>query len=138
MHRSRRGFGSRNAPDLPTNVASIASAARYSLWISMSSSQDGSMATDDMPRHWYEDYERGRPGYPEQDVDLAELAPSATALELAAGTGKFTRQLVSRIAHVVAVEPDPGMRRLLVAGCPSVEAIDGAAEQIPLADDTVD
>ena len=72
------------------------------------------MATDDMPRHWYEDYERGRPGYPEQVVDLAELAPSATALELAAGMGKFTRQLVSRIAHVMAVEPDPGMRRLLV------------------------
>jgi SAM-dependent methyltransferase len=96
------------------------------------------MATDEMPRHWYEDYERGRPGYPEQVVDLAELAPLATALELAAGTGKFTRQLVSRIAHVVAVEPDPGMRRLLVAGCPGVETIDGTAEQIPLADDAVD
>jgi len=88
------------------------------------------MVTDDMPRHWYEDYERGRPGYPDQVVDLAELAPSATVLELAAGTGKFTRQLVSRIAHVVAVEPDTGMRRLLVAGCPGVEAIDGTAEQI--------
>ncbi|MDX6259706.1 MAG: hypothetical protein QOH84_1394, partial [Kribbellaceae bacterium] len=84
------------------------------------------------------DYERGRPGYPEQVVDLAELAPSATALELAAGTGKLTRQLISRFAHVVAVEPDPGMRRLLVAGCPGVEAIDGTAEQIPLADDAVD
>ncbi|MDX6261236.1 MAG: hypothetical protein QOH84_2924, partial [Kribbellaceae bacterium] len=53
------------------------------------------MATDDMPRRWYQDYERGRPGYPEQVVDLAELAPSATALELAAGTGKLTRQLIS-------------------------------------------
>lgn len=96
------------------------------------------MAIAEMPRHWYEDYERGRPGYPEQVVDLAELAPSARALELAAGTGKFTRQLVARIAHVVAVEPDPGMRRLLVTGCPGVEAIDGTAEQIPLADDAVD
>lgn len=104
----------------------------------MSSSQDGSVVTDDMPGHWYEDYERGRPGYPDQVVDLAELAPSATVLELAAGTGKFTRQLVSRIAHVVAVEPDTGMRRLLVAGCPGVEAIAGTAEQIPLADDSVD
>ena len=91
-----------------------------------------------MPRHWYEDYERGRPGYPDQVVDLAEVAPSAKVLELAAGTGKFTRQLVSRFAHVVAVEPDPGMRRLLVAGYASVEAIDGTAEQIPLADDAVD
>ena len=91
-----------------------------------------------MPRHWYVDYERGRPGYPEQVVDLAELGPSATALELAAGTGKFTRQLVPRIAHVVAVEPDPGMRRMLVSVCPGVEAIDGTAEQISLADDAVD
>jgi SAM-dependent methyltransferase len=90
-----------------------------------------------MPRRWYEDYECGRPGYPDQVVDLAELAPSATVLELAAGTGKFTRQLLSRFAHVVAVEPDAGMRRLLVAGCPGVDAIDGTAEQIPLADDSV-
>lgn len=96
------------------------------------------MVTDDMPRHWYEDYERGRPGYPDQVVDLAELEQSATALELAAGTGKFTRQLASRIAHVVAVEPDTGMRRLLGAGCSGVETIGGTAEQIPLADDVVD
>ncbi|MEV6285942.1 class I SAM-dependent methyltransferase [Kribbella sp. NPDC051770] len=96
------------------------------------------MVTDDMPGHWYEDYERGRPGYPAQVVDLAELTPSGTALELAAGTGKFTRQLVSRIAHVVTVEPDSGMRRRLVSGCPGVEVIDGTAEQIPLADGAVD
>jgi SAM-dependent methyltransferase len=104
----------------------------------MSSSQDGSMVTGDMPRHWYEDYERGRPRYPDQVVDLAELASSSTVLEVAAGTGKFTRQLDSRFARVVAVEPDTGMRRLLVAGGPGVEAIDGTAEQIPLADDSVD
>jgi SAM-dependent methyltransferase len=96
------------------------------------------MATDEMPRHWYEDYERGRPGYPAQVVDVAELAPSARVLELATGTGKLTRQLVSRFAHVVAVEPDPGMRRLLVTNCPGVEAIDGTAERIPLADDAVE
>jgi SAM-dependent methyltransferase len=30
------------------------------------------------------------------------------------------------------------MRRLLLAGCPGAEAIDGTAERIPLADDTVD
>lgn len=96
------------------------------------------MAKDDMPGHWYEDYERGRPGYPDQVVDLAEVAPSATALELAAGTGKFTSQLVARFSLVVTVEPDPGMRRLLVAGSPGVEAIDGTAQQIPLTDDAVD
>lgn len=91
-----------------------------------------------MPRHWHEDYEHGRPGYPDAVVDLVELAPSATVVDLAAGTGKLTRQLVSRFAHVVAVEPDAGMRRLLVAGCPGVEAIDGTAEETPLPDGSVD
>ncbi|MFI5713153.1 class I SAM-dependent methyltransferase [Kribbella sp. NPDC051620] len=96
------------------------------------------MATDEMPGHWYDAYELGRPGYPAQVVDVAELAPSATVLELAAGSGKLTRRLSSRFAHVVAVEPDRGMRRLLAAGCPGVEAIDGTAERIPLADDAVE
>src|SRR5215218_6990665 len=44
-------------------------------------------------------YERGRPGYPADAV--AELvrvlgvAPGATVLDLAAGTGKLTRQLMA-------------------------------------------
>jgi SAM-dependent methyltransferase len=71
-------------------------------------------------------------------INLAQLAPAATVLELAAGTGKLTRQLVSRVARVVAVEPDAGMRRLLSARCPDVTVIDGTAERIPLADDSVD
>jgi ubiquinone/menaquinone biosynthesis C-methylase UbiE len=96
------------------------------------------MVTGEMPGRWYENYERGRPGYPDQVVGLAEVASSSTVLELAAGTGKFTRQLVPRVAHVVAVEPDLGMRRLLVANCPGVEVLDGTAEQIPLAGDAVD
>lgn len=39
---------------------------------------------------------------------------------------------------MVAVEPDAGMRRLLALGCPESEAMDGRAEQIPLAADSVD
>ena len=96
------------------------------------------MDTDGMPWHWYEDYERGRPGYPDQVADIAGLPSSATVLELAAGTGKLTRLLVSRFARVVAVEPDARMRRLLAVGCPESEAMDGSAEQIPLAPDSVD
>jgi SAM-dependent methyltransferase len=96
------------------------------------------MVKDDMPWHWYEDYERGRPGYPDRVIDTAGLPSSATVLELAAGTGKLTRLLVSRFARVVAVEPDASMRRLLVVGCPESEAMDGLAEQIPLAGHSVD
>jgi len=91
-----------------------------------------------MPEHWYEDYERGRPGYPTEVIDLVGVPSSATALDLGAGTGKFTRLLVSTFARVVAVEPDDEMRRLLVAFCPEAEALAGSAEQIPLADASVD
>jgi SAM-dependent methyltransferase len=87
---------------------------------------------------WPEDYERGRPGWPAEVVDVPGLPPAATVLELGAGTGKLTRLLVSRFARVVAVEPEIAMRRLLVALCPEAEAVAGVAEEIPLADESVD
>lgn len=87
---------------------------------------------------WPEDYERGRPGWPAEAVDAAGLLPSATVLELGAGTGKLTRQLVSKFDRVVAVEPEQAMRRLLAANCPEAETLEGAAEAIPLANVSVD
>jgi len=62
---------------------------------------------------WPEDYERGRPGWPPEVVDVPGLPRSATALDLGAGTGKLTRLLVSTFDRVVAVEPAEAMRRLL-------------------------
>lgn len=91
-----------------------------------------------MPRHWYEDYRRGRPGYPPAVADIAGVPASATVLDLAAGTGKLTSVLVSRFARVLAVDPDSNMRRLLHESCPEAEALAGSAERIPLPDDSVD
>ncbi len=96
------------------------------------------MSGDHMPAHWYEDYQRGRPGYPPEVADIAGLPASATVLDLAAGTGKLTRLLVSRFARVLAVEPDPRMRRLLHQSVPEAAAVEGTAERIPLADGSVD
>ena len=59
-------------------------------------------------------------------------------LDLGAGTGKLTRLLVSRLEHVIAVEPDPGMRRLLVPLCPEARVLTGSAEEIPFGDASVD
>jgi SAM-dependent methyltransferase len=87
---------------------------------------------------WPEDYERGRPGWPPEVVDIANLLPAATVLDLGAGTGKLTRLLVSRFARVIAVEPAEAMRRRLVTLCPNAEALAGSAEEIPLADASVD
>lgn len=93
---------------------------------------------NEMSAGWHEDYERGRPGYPQAVVGVADLPRSATVLELGAGTGKLTRLLLEELAHVVAVEPDPGMRRRCAALCPGATLLAGTAEAIPLADASVD
>lgn len=89
-----------------------------------------------------DDYERGRPSYPADAVEVLcrELAigPGARVLDLAAGTGKLTRLLVPTGAEVVAVEPVSEMRRRLRAAVPSAHVLDGTAERIPLPDRSVD
>jgi len=55
-------------------------------------------------------------------------------LDLAAGTGRLTRELKKRFVDVVAVEPCAAMRALIGAG--DVRA--GAAEEIPLPGSSVD
>jgi SAM-dependent methyltransferase len=89
-----------------------------------------------------EQYERGRPGYPPEAIDaLARalgLGPASLVIDLAAGTGKFTRLLADRFGEVVAVEPLDEMRAAIVSGLPDVEAVDGKAESIPVADASAD
>ena len=85
-----------------------------------------------------EAYERGRPGYAEAALDAVDLSPGAVVLDLAAGTGKLTRQLVARFGHVIAVEPLDRMRALLERLVPQAEALTGTATEIPLADEAVD
>ena len=84
------------------------------------------------------DYERARPGYPHEGVDVLGLPPGARVCDLAAGTGKLTRLLVGRGYAVVAVEPVAGMRAQLAEVLPDVEVLDGTAEAIPLPDGTLD
>jgi SAM-dependent methyltransferase len=87
-------------------------------------------------------YERARPGYPDDAVAwVAErlgIGPGRDVLDLAAGTGKLTRQLVPLGARIVAVEPIDAMRAELERAVPGVEALAGTAEAIPLADQSVD
>jgi SAM-dependent methyltransferase len=87
--------------------------------------------------HWHDDYDRGRPGWPEAVLDIAGTAASATVLELGAGTGKLTRLLLTRFRRVIAVEPDGGMRRVLASRSPEADVRPGSAEAIPVADRSV-
>jgi MOSC domain-containing protein YiiM/SAM-dependent methyltransferase len=87
-------------------------------------------------------YERGRPEYaPEAVARLVRelgIGPGARVLDLAAGTGKLTRQLASTGADIVAVEPIAEMRAKLEASLPDVEALEGTAERIPLPNHSVE
>jgi SAM-dependent methyltransferase len=82
-------------------------------------------------------YERVRPSYPADAVAwLAgnlDLGHGRTVLDLAAGTGKFTRLLVPFGATVVAAEPVDGMRRSFVAAVPGVPVVAAVAESLPIA-----
>ena len=82
-------------------------------------------------------YERGRPGYAEAALDAVPVRADAV-LDLAAGTGKLTRQLVHRFERVFAVEPLAGMRAVLQHVVPEAEALPGTATEIPLEDAAVD
>ena len=59
-------------------------------------------------------------------------------LDLAAGTGQVTGQLVPLGLTVVAVEPDQQMRAVFAARFPRNECLGGTAERIPLPDDSLD
>jgi SAM-dependent methyltransferase len=87
-------------------------------------------------------YERGRPGYPAEAVaelvQVLGIGPGATVLDLAAGSGKLTRQLLPAGAGLVAVEPSPAMRERLAAAAPGVRVLEGTAEAIPLPDGSLD
>ena len=88
-------------------------------------------------------YAEHRPGYPAAAVRWC-VAPvgrdigSLRVLDLGAGTGKLTATLAELAAEVTAVEPDPAMLEELGRGLPSVRALAGSAEQIPLPDASVD
>jgi SAM-dependent methyltransferase len=88
------------------------------------------------------DYERGRPGYPPEAVELLVrelgLGPGRSVLDVGAGTGKLTRLLIPTGARVLALEPVAGMREQLVAAVPDVELVEGTAEAIELPDGAVD
>ena len=87
-------------------------------------------------------YERARPEYPADAVawvaEELDLRPGRTVLDLGAGTGKLTRALVQTGARVVAVEPGEQMLSQLRRVVPEAEALHGAAEAIPLPDESVD
>jgi SAM-dependent methyltransferase len=86
-----------------------------------------------------EAYERGRPDYPPEAIAYLQreldLRAGRTVVDLAAGSGKLTRQLVPLGCEVIAVEPVDEMRAAIGAG---IRTLKGTAEAIPLPDASTD
>jgi SAM-dependent methyltransferase len=83
-------------------------------------------------------YERFRPGPPSEVIEWMLPAGASTVVDLGAGTGAMTKDLVGRIDHVIAIEPDDRMRRVLAENLPGVRAVKGVGESIPLGDACAD
>ncbi|HTU64447.1 MAG TPA: class I SAM-dependent methyltransferase [Steroidobacteraceae bacterium] len=87
-------------------------------------------------------YARGRPGFPPEALDwLANdlhLGPGKSAVEIGAGTGKFTSLLVRTGADIVAVEPVAAMLARLSAELPAVRTLRASAQDLPLAPASAD
>jgi SAM-dependent methyltransferase len=83
-------------------------------------------------------YDRVRPGPAAAALDWLVPAGCEVAVDLAAGTGLFTRALLGRAARVVAVEPDARMREVLARRSPGVDVREGRGEAMPLPDASAD
>ena len=89
-----------------------------------------------------DDYDRGRPGYAPEAIDFLtrefSITPETRVLDVGAGTGKLTAQMQATGAQVAALEPVEGMRRRLAENLPDVRVVDGSAESITLANESID
>src|SRR4051794_16920421 len=76
----------------------------------------------------------------------ARLAPLFTdfaraqgrVLDVGAGTGMLTRELLARGCEVAAVEPSPEFCEALRDRFPSIEVVEGPAEELPFEDGAFD
>ena len=83
-------------------------------------------------------YDRGRPTYPREAAVWLTSERPLTVLELGAGTGKLTEQLVALGHEVHATDPDAQMLEILQRRLPEVRASCAPAEDIPAGDSSYD
>ena len=83
-------------------------------------------------------YDRVRPRYPLDALRWMLGETPLRVVDLGAGTGILTRQLIELGHEVTPVEPDPGMRARLDESVAAPLAVEGSAEKIPLPDGSVD
>lgn len=89
-----------------------------------------------------EAYERSRPSYPPEAVAWLvhhlQMQQGSVVADLAAGTGKLTRLLLPTGALVIVMEPVQGMHQVLHQLLPTVPAVAGTAEAMPVKASSLD
>uniref|UniRef100_A0A6B2LD70 Methyltransferase type 11 domain-containing protein n=1 Tax=Arcella intermedia TaxID=1963864 RepID=A0A6B2LD70_9EUKA len=96
-------------------------------------------------------YDKVRPSYPDaalqwivEKVKLCHPDPSPTILDLAAGTGKFTRCLLNHLpkdVKLIAIEPVDNMRKILqdhFSDNPEIQILPGTAQKTGLESKSID
>lgn len=85
-------------------------------------------------------YHRVRPGYVSGVASwlVGNGNAQADVLDLGAGTGKLTQDLIDLAGTVYAVDPSEDMLGQLAASLPRVHTLLGTAEDLPLPDESVD
>ena len=87
-------------------------------------------------------YEQSRPDYPAEALACiareCKLVPGAAVADIGAGTGKFTRALLTEGYDVVAVEPNADMLTTLRANFTQLRILEAPAEATTLPDHSVD
>lgn len=83
-------------------------------------------------------YDRARPGYPPEAGPWLVGSRAVSVLELGAGTGRLTADLVALGHDVLATDPLPEMLRFLSGRLPDVRTAVASAEDLPLPDRSVD
>jgi SAM-dependent methyltransferase len=85
-----------------------------------------------------EAYDRGRPTYPREAAVYLTGEKPLSVLELGAGTGKLTEQLLALGHDVHATDPDAQMLAVLQRRHPDVRTSQSGAEEIPAGDASYD
>jgi SAM-dependent methyltransferase len=83
------------------------------------------------------DYVKGRPSYLPDAVAWLLAGVAGAVVDVGAGTGKLTEQMVAQGFDVTAIDPDEGMLAALRGAVPGVPTHIGSAEHLPLADASV-
>lgn len=78
-------------------------------------------------------YNRLRPSPPPAAIDWLLPDRAALVVDLAAGTGLFSRAIGAKAGQILAVEPDTRMSKVLLEQSPGARAVAGVGEALPLA-----